>query len=113
MIERRAFLTGLGAMFAAPAIVRASSLMPIRGAVLSPIGTYTHIASYEYLDGPAARSAVALFKQSNDYLKALNRAYAYERAYPERIAISPAWITENQAQFLSGGLHVSIPEVAA
>lgn len=30
MIQRRALLIGLGSMFAAPAIVRASSIMPVR-----------------------------------------------------------------------------------
>lgn len=35
MIERRRFLIGLGALFAAPAIVRAASLMPVRGIVMS------------------------------------------------------------------------------
>ena len=35
MLERRSFLTGLAAMFAAPAIVRAASLMPVRGVPLA------------------------------------------------------------------------------
>jgi hypothetical protein len=33
-IGRRSFLTGLVSAFAAPAIVRASSLMPVRGLVI-------------------------------------------------------------------------------
>lgn len=33
MIGRRGFLTGLGALIAAPAIVRASSLMPVKALV--------------------------------------------------------------------------------
>lgn len=38
LIERRKFLAGLGAMFAAPAIVRAASLMPVRGLVMDAYG---------------------------------------------------------------------------
>jgi hypothetical protein len=34
MIERRSFLKGISALFAAPAIVRAESLMPIRGIIV-------------------------------------------------------------------------------
>lgn len=34
LIRRRSFLTGLAAAFAAPAIVRATSLMPVRGIVM-------------------------------------------------------------------------------
>lgn len=33
-VNRRSFLTGLGSLIAAPAIVRASSLMPVRGIVM-------------------------------------------------------------------------------
>ncbi len=33
IIERRKFLTGLGALIAAPAIVKASSLMQVRGVI--------------------------------------------------------------------------------
>lgn len=36
ILPRRSFLTGLAAAFAAPAIVKASSLMPIRGIPLAP-----------------------------------------------------------------------------
>lgn len=34
MIPRRSFLLGLGSLIAAPAIVRASSLMPVRGIIM-------------------------------------------------------------------------------
>ena len=33
ILERRKFLTGLASLIAAPAIVRVSSLMPVRGIV--------------------------------------------------------------------------------
>jgi len=36
MITRRSALVGLGALFCAPAIVRASSLMPVRALKLEP-----------------------------------------------------------------------------
>lgn len=38
LLERRKFLTGLGALIAAPAVVRAASLMPVRGIVM-PVGS--------------------------------------------------------------------------
>lgn len=34
LLHRRTFLTGLGALIAAPAIVRVASLMPVRGIVM-------------------------------------------------------------------------------
>jgi hypothetical protein len=37
MTSRRAFLSGLGSIIAAPAIVKASSLMPVRGIVMPRI----------------------------------------------------------------------------
>jgi hypothetical protein len=36
MIARRAFLTGLVSLMAAPAVVKAASLMPIRGIIMPP-----------------------------------------------------------------------------
>lgn len=36
MIHRRSFITGLVSLVAAPAIVRAGSMMPVRGEVLKP-----------------------------------------------------------------------------
>lgn len=41
LIQRRSFLTGLAAAFAAPAIVKAESLMKVRGgAILPPSAAY-------------------------------------------------------------------------
>jgi len=37
MIHRRGFITGLVSLVTAPAIIRASSLMPIRAEVIAPI----------------------------------------------------------------------------
>lgn len=34
LLARRSFLTGLGALIAAPTVVRAASLMPVRGIVM-------------------------------------------------------------------------------
>src|SRR5580700_6853973 len=36
LVQRRSFLTGLGSLFFAPAVVKASSLMPLRGEVMLP-----------------------------------------------------------------------------
>ena len=38
-VQRRSFLTGLGSLFLAPAVVKASSLMPLRGVVMLPAMT--------------------------------------------------------------------------
>lgn len=38
LIERRKFMTGLVALIAAPAVVRAASLMPVRGVVMDAYG---------------------------------------------------------------------------
>jgi hypothetical protein len=39
LVQRRSFLTGLGSLFLSPAIVKASSLMPLRGVVMLPAMT--------------------------------------------------------------------------
>lgn len=47
MISRRGLLVGLGSLLAAPAIVRASSLMPVRAivpVVTVPVEPFTHTA---------------------------------------------------------------------
>jgi hypothetical protein len=36
LVQRRSFLAGLGSLFLAPAVVKASSLMPLRGEVMLP-----------------------------------------------------------------------------
>lgn len=44
MISRRGLLTGLGALIAAPAIVRATSLMPVRAPLVISWDDATYIA---------------------------------------------------------------------
>jgi hypothetical protein len=54
ILARRGFLFGLGAMLAAPAIVRASSLMPVRAIVRAStfptLKVINQDGSVEYLD---------------------------------------------------------------
>lgn len=62
---RRAFLTGLASLFAAPAIVRASSLMPVAATDFDVLASFTYnygnsILTVEEL----ARAAVRLFRHS-------------------------------------------------
>jgi len=52
MIERRSFLTGLVSFVAAPAIVRMSSLMPIRGMLMASLTEY---------DGPTVTKIDVLY----------------------------------------------------
>jgi hypothetical protein len=68
MIElpRRSFLKGLGALFAAPAIVQINNLMPIRGLIVPrQLLTLNEIT----------RQAIRLFKNSNQFLVNINGQY--------------------------------------
>jgi hypothetical protein len=46
LIARRSFLAGLGALIAAPAVVRADVLMPLRGVVV-PLKSWDWISQYD------------------------------------------------------------------
>jgi hypothetical protein len=46
MIQRRAFLTGLSSLIAAPAIVRAESLMKVRGVIVPQIERFVFRATF-------------------------------------------------------------------
>ena len=50
-MDRRSFITGLGALIAAPAIVKASSLMPVRGIIMprEPIGLELAGRTFRYV----------------------------------------------------------------
>lgn len=51
-LSRRGLLTGLGAIIAAPAIVRAASLMPVRGIVMDvPRADYYHLDAIYWISG--------------------------------------------------------------
>ncbi len=50
ILPRRSFLTGMAAMFAAPAIVRASSLMPIKSVLWEPTFEATFTNNLEHGD---------------------------------------------------------------
>lgn len=66
--SRRGFLTGLGALFAAPAIVRFSSLMPVR-ALIDESADESVFAIGPLLSLNAiTREAVRLWKNSNAFL---------------------------------------------
>ena len=68
-LARRSFLLGGLALLAAPAIVRAGSLMPIRGELLlAPRNTYLTLSMI-------TREAVQLFRYSNDFLVSIDRQY--------------------------------------
>lgn len=49
MLTRRGLLTGLGAACAAPAIVRAASLMPVRTTLWTPPPLRTEVALFDQL----------------------------------------------------------------
>lgn len=70
LIQRRNFLVGLASLIAAPAIVRAASLMPVRGVImpsnfdlLIPQGTYMMFCGrLAWISGPREIS----FSESGD-----------------------------------------------
>lgn len=62
LLPRRSFLTGLASLFAAPAIVRASSLMQIKSSIIQPNRNALLIIN------EITKSAVQLFKTTNIYL---------------------------------------------
>lgn len=70
MIKRRAFLTGLGVLIAAPAIVHAGNLMPIK--VMNPVGN--NLLPIQEI----TREAVRLFMQTNHFLRGIDRQYENE-----------------------------------
>jgi hypothetical protein len=79
LIGRRSFLTGLGALIAAPAVVHAGVLMPVRGVVIPTIDIIDH--TYY---GPAlmtveeiTREAARIFTSTNQFIKNLNAQYDY------------------------------------
>lgn len=61
--SRRSFLTGLGSLLAAPAIVKASSLMPVKAlsaADLDDLVERMYRESLEYLDGMSQQIAATI-----------------------------------------------------
>ncbi len=68
-LGRRGFLLGGLAALAAPAIVHAGALMPIRGELLlAPRNMYPTLSMI-------TREAVQLFRYSNDFLVSIDRQY--------------------------------------
>ena len=75
MPSRRGFLGGLLALAAAPAIVRASSLMPISvmpdEEVLQQLASRNNLLTIDMI----TREAVRLWKNSNEFLENLDAQY--------------------------------------
>lgn len=71
-LTRRGLIRGLGLLLAAPAIVRVSSLMPIRPerALLLPSSRVTLLTMSEI-----TREAVRLFRNSNMFLQEMDEQY--------------------------------------
>ena len=79
MIQRRSFLTGLVSLMAAPAIVRASSLMPIK--LFDPVQSLSAGGVNSRLAiSMITREAIKLFSQSNEFLRYINTQYDEEFA---------------------------------
>lgn len=72
-VHRRSFLAGLGALIAAPAIVRPESLM-----ALAPTERILFPRNYGLEISRITREAVTLFKNSNVFLQEINDQYESE-----------------------------------
>ena len=72
-LARRSFLLGGLALLAAPAIVRAGSLMPIRGELLT-LDVWAQRNSLLTID-MITREAVRLWTNSNEFLRIIDREY--------------------------------------
>lgn len=66
MIARRGILAGLGALFAAPAIVPVTSLMPVK---------VMYAAPFLLNEWQITREAVEMFKNSNSFVQHINADY--------------------------------------
>lgn len=73
--SRRSFLGGLAAALAAPAIVKVSSLMPVRATVIRP--SNNALLTIDQL----TQEVVRLFAESNAFLEQINEQYARNMAF--------------------------------
>jgi hypothetical protein len=104
-IIRRSFLTGLGALLAAPAIVKADSLMHIRGVVLPALDRRWLLWYGAASDALGVRLDVANFKlaipqyasPAPEHIQA-----TLERLYPELIDRVEAMVRVSDAMRLAG-----------
>lgn len=69
--SRRSFVAGLASLFAAPAIVSASSLMPVSSAVFAPTLRGSHLLTPHMI----SREAVRLFCNTNMFIKNIDLQY--------------------------------------
>lgn len=70
-LPRRKFLLGLGAFIASPAVVKASSLMPVRAYSQGIVIRGNSLLLIEQI----TRDAVRLFTNSNKFIDKINREY--------------------------------------
>ncbi len=80
-IGRRGFIAGLGALFAAPAIVQVSSLMPVRGVPL--YGGRNNLLTIDMI----TREAVQMFKDSNAFFQNIERYDAVSEHIETRLDV--------------------------
>lgn len=81
VIARRAFLTGLGAsVLAAPSIVRAASLMPVRALSLEPVLGFSGLLVGAVR--PGVLDMIDLDKALRHYLETINFPTAAIVSYP-------------------------------
>lgn len=100
--SRRGFLSGSLCLLAAPAIVRAASLMPIKAEV--PLLVINRIGGNTMLTiNQITREAVRLWQKSNSFIK--NLELEYDATY--KFLSGSQW-TPDQAQAMSSALRLKI-----
>jgi len=76
MIERRSILVGLGALFAAPAIVKAASLMKVTPTEIIRAPNYNYLTVDQI-----TREAVRRFADCNKFMQEIDKQYAEDLAF--------------------------------
>lgn len=76
MIGRRGFLSLIGVGLAAPAIVKASSLMPVKADIILPVYRSNNLLTVQMI----TRESIRLFTESNAFLRHINEQYEKEFA---------------------------------
>lgn len=106
MIERRSLLIGLGALFAAPAIVKASSLMKIAptSVIRLPRNKYLILNPLHQI----TREAVELWTNSDAFIKEIDAQYDKEFAEDYAFLNGEQWIEADGTGSLPKGTRAKI-----
>lgn len=76
-LSRRGLIAGIGALIAAPAIVKASSLMPVTGGIVTrpALVRWPYAGKSLLTINQITREAIKLFCNSNQFIQNIDRQY--------------------------------------